>query len=402
MSGPMSGTTPPDVLRERLRGFLVFARPKLLAVDVDADRLSNLRRLADVRLRQFSIGKPRVTALDVCGFLSDPRTGRFDSVAAGAGLVHPGHLAAALEPLGEDMGLAVEACLLLQLIGPEAMASFLRDFVAREGPVKGPVPPVPAEAAKGPAPLPPAVARALGAEKSLWSPPANVLRILDLSQGAHASAEAVAGEIERDPPLASLFLRISNAGALTEGRSTSVRRTAIALGFPGIRRTLLSAALVARLGGRLNVDFDLHAHWTHAFRVAHGASLVARATRLGSPEEHFTAGLLHESGRLALARFSRPDAADPLEAGACILERWRFSPGVVAAARRHAVTPDELEEVQLPREAVAVAAMCRLAGEAGAAAAWAPVLRLPEEQVEAARRETARLAERSTLEVFAP
>jgi HD-like signal output (HDOD) protein len=240
--------------------------------------------------------------------------------------------------------------------------------------------------------------------KDLWAPPAPVVRILELTLAASPSADAVASEIERDPAFSPVWLRLANAAAPPEGRSTSIRRAAIALGFPAIRRTALAAALLLRLSRAPSEGgFDLRAFWIHGLRVAHAAAAVARATRLGNPEDHFVAGLLHEAGRIALARFSKPEAAagaDPLETGGAILERWRFSPGIVAAAARHRVTPEELEEVQLPREAVAVAAMCRLADEAAAAAAWAPVLRLPVEQVEAARRDSSRLAERSHLELF--
>jgi HD-like signal output (HDOD) protein len=274
-----------------------------------------------------------------------------------------------------------------------------------------------APAPAGPAPLPAPVEKVLGSVKSLWAPPANVLRILDLTRAAQPAPEAVAAEIEKDPPLAERFLRIGNATAPAEGRSTSIRRAAIALGFSAIRRTALAAALTLRLGKpRPEIDFDLRGFWTHALRTAHAAANAARATRLGSPEDHFVAGLFHEAGALAFYQhhkdpFTRvladvragakaEDAerkhlgTDRSAVGACLLERWRFSPGIAAAARHYRITPPELEDLQLPREAVAVAAMCR--GGSG----WAGVLRLADEQVEASRRESARHAERSLLEIF--
>jgi HD-like signal output (HDOD) protein len=410
------------VLRERLRGFLAFLRSRLLAEDVDTGRLSGLRQLADVRLRQFCIGKARVTGLDVAEFLADPRTGRFDSIADQGGLLKPGHLHESLEPLGEEMGYVVESCLLLQVVGPEWMLASIKDFVPKAEPLQEPAPAETA-AASGPAPLPPPVERVLGSVKSLWAPPPNVVRILDLTSAPNAAPEPVAAEIEKDPPLAERFLRLANAAAPADSRSTSVRRAVIALGFPSIRRSALAAALVLRLGkARPEIEFDLSAFWTHALRVAHAAAGVARATRLGSPEDHFLAGLLHECGRLAFYQHHKDPfvkilgavregakveeaerkhlGTDHLAVGPCILERWRFAPGIAAAARHARITPAALEEMQLPREAVASAAMCQLANEASAASAWAPVLRLPAEQVEATRRESARLAERSALEVF--
>src|SRR5881394_1785582 len=106
-----------DVVHERLKAFLLYLKPFLLAGTIDQDRLAQLRRLSDVRIRKFAIDRPRITGLDLCGLLADPRVGRFDDLADETGVLTKASLAAALPPLGEDMGYLTEACLTLQVAG---------------------------------------------------------------------------------------------------------------------------------------------------------------------------------------------------------------------------------------------------------------------------------------------
>src|ERR1043166_5978491 len=98
----MDGPAPAEFLRDRLKAFLIFAKTKLLSGGADLDRLAQLRRLSVVRIRQFAVGRPQITAADLAGHLSDPRSGRFDALALETGFVHAEHLAVALPPLRSE------------------------------------------------------------------------------------------------------------------------------------------------------------------------------------------------------------------------------------------------------------------------------------------------------------
>src|SRR5437762_3364166 len=123
----MSAPSPTDVLRERLKALLIFIKPKLLSEGADLDRLAQLRRLSDVRIRQFSIGRPQLTPADLAGLLSDPKSGRFDTSAGETGLLRAGHLSLPLTPLGEEMGFLTEVCLTQQIVGAARMRGFLKE-----------------------------------------------------------------------------------------------------------------------------------------------------------------------------------------------------------------------------------------------------------------------------------
>jgi HD-like signal output (HDOD) protein len=333
-----------DLLHDRIKAFLLFLKPIVISSGFDQDRLANLRRLSDVRIRKYAIDKPEITGIDLCALLADPRVGRFDDLADQTGILRKAHLAAVLPMLAEDMGYLIEACLTLQVAGLAAMTRHAKAFVAKHGAVAAPAGSAPAPAAKAAvAPLPPAVAKALAPLKDLWSLPPSTLKALSLLAAADSPAEAVCAELERDPALSAQILKLAGA--------SSIKKAVVSLGYPLMRRFTMTAALALKL----TPDREF---WRRSLAVGHAAAQVAKASKLGNPDEHFSAGLLHAVGRAALAKAGTQGPA--AEVGAEILARWRFPAPVVAAARHHADTAEQLEEAQIPREAIVVASLHHL------------------------------------------
>ena len=364
------------VLRDRLRAFLAFARPKILAAGADFDRLSQLRRLSDVRIRAFAVGRPTVTGLDLCELLADPKAGRLDALAGG--LLRRADLETRIEPLGEAMGALVEVCLLLQVLGAPAMEALVREGVAALGSLADEV-----SAPRGLAAAVSPAARPLAAAKELWTAPAAPLRAMKLLDDRDPKPDLVAAEIDKDAGIASRFLRIAGAIGGGNGRHPSVARAVVALGFPVTRRILGVTMLAPKLG--TDPEF-----WTHALRTAVAASLAAKASKLGNPDEYWISGLLHEVGAPIKARHAPASDLPPAEFGAFVLERWKFPAGVAAAARHHADSIEALEEASLPREAIAAAACCRIVrGEGGR---WTALLRLSTAQAAEVAAEAERRA----------
>jgi HD-like signal output (HDOD) protein len=380
----MANPTPTEVLHQRLKALLIFLKPRLLDGDIDQDRLQQLRRLSDVRIRQFAVGKPQITGLDLCGLLSDPRVGRFDDLADESGIVKKGHLSAVLPTLGEDMGYLVETCLTLQVLGLATMKSHAKGFIEKHGTVAPLAESAPTQPAKpAAAPLAPGVARLLGGLKELWSLSPSTLKALELLRVADSPADLVCSEIERDPGLSAPFLHLVNASpAGLAARVLSVKRAVVTLGYPLARRFVMTAALLSRLGPPYaEAGFDPRAFWLRSLQVAHAAAQIAKATRLGNFDEHYASGLLHSIGRLAVAKAgaASPDAPET-EVGAAILERYRFPAAIVESARHHRDSADQLEEIQLPREAMVVAALHSLLGTTDLNT-WAGFLRVAADSI---------------------
>jgi HD-like signal output (HDOD) protein len=386
-----------DVVHERLKAFLLHLKPFLLAGTIDQDRLAQLRRLSDVRIRKFAVDRPRITGIDLCGLLGDPRVGRFDDLAEETGLLKKAQLAAGLPTMGEDMGYLTEACLTLQVAGLAALKEQALGFVRLHGLAAAPAGAAAAAASRpAAAPVPPAVAKVLTSIKDLFAVPPSTLRAITLLGAADSPADAVCAELERDPALSAFVLRLLNAS--TPSKASSIKKAVLALGYPAMRRIVTSAALMAKLGPPYAAaGFDERTWWRRTFQVAHAAAQVSRATRLGNPDEQFSAGLLHGIGGLAEAKAGgrAPHGA----AGAAILERWRLPAPVVEAARYHEASAAELEELQIPREAVVVAA-CRALAAGDSPRTWAGFLRVAADSLPALLEAAARAAEASVGELL--
>jgi len=345
----MPDPTPEEVLHERLKAFLLFLKPRLLVADIDQDKLAQLRRLSDVRIRKFAVDKPQITGLDLCALLADPRVGRFDDVADQSGALKKGHLAVVLPTLAEDMGYLIEACLTLQVLGLAAMQAHAKAFVEKHGALAAPAGSAAPAAKAAAAPLPPAVAKALAPIRELWSLAPSTLKALQLLAAADSRADQVCAEIEKDPDLAVQFLKFVNASP--SGPCSSVKKAVVSLGYPLTRRFVMTAALALKLGPPYAAaSFDPKGFWRQSLQLAHMAAQISKTTGLGHPDEHFSAGLLHGIGRIALAKAGTDGPDDVV--GAEILARWRFPAAVVEAARHHRDTQDQIEEIQLPREAI--------------------------------------------------
>lgn len=403
--------SPVEQLRERLKSFIVFIKPKLLIEGAPLDRLTQLRRMSDVRLRSFAVGRPTITGADLCQLLADERTGRFDALAANLELVPASYFGEALMPLGEDMALLTEICLVLQAVGPHVLSRLGKEFVAQKGTLKSGylAPPTPKFLPAVGAPLPDAVAKLLGNAEDLWSVPAHTTKILAMLSAPETPPEAVCAEIEKDPGLSVQCLRVVNSSPYGLGsRIASLKRAVVMLGYPLTRRLVSVSALTTKLGRpHGEVDFSLRDFWRRCLSVAHGAQQVAAASRQGSPDEHFTAGLLHSIGKLVEYQYLRPQlrlilaelratgapwiaierrvlGATYAEIGACLCERWRFPAPIVEAARRHLEPLESFTATGGPREPLVVAGLVSLLEDPAdriRQAAWSGPLGLPEERL---------------------
>lgn len=408
----MKTSTAAETLHERLHAFLSFLKPCLTLEEAPLERISKMRALSDLRVRSFAVGRPRVTAADLCAFLAAPGTGRFDTLATEQGLLSPTHLETPLELLGPTMGLLIEACLSLQVLGTAKMSEAINEFVRKAGtaPGSGSC----RRQASDPRPLSPAVQKLLGGVKGLWSPPESVARLLDLLEISHTPPAAIAREIDRDRGLSSLLprLRAALAGALPGSPGNSISPS----DYPAARLLLSPAALLSRLDHPpLAPSFDRKAFWTHALWIAHAARLVGRAAGRGNPETHFLAGLLHDLGRLAAGRLLpslygallvpplREEQAlgtTHAEIGALLAERWGFGRAVAEAARHHHAPPSGLEDLELSREAAVAIALCGLSRPGARASDWIPFLGTGESRLAEIRFQAERLAGES-LPLFA-
>ncbi len=370
-------------LRDRLRSFLEFVRPKLLVRGTDQDRLSKLRQVSDVRIRKLSIGTPHITALDLCEALSDPANGTFDGVAVQEGLFPSPYLALPLESLSEEMGYMIEVCLYHQVAGKSTMQECTREYVKRHGTLEPPKGTTGAFFAP-PKPLPPEVERLLGTIQGLWSLPLETRKIIDTLSLPTPRIDLVCAVLERDPALSRRALLLANvSGYVSNLRVQSVGEMASTLGPRPLRWIVPLASLLGYLGSPpAQAWFDPALFWNHNLWVANAASLVARAARFNEPGDYFAAGFVHDLGKLVIARYFPKGMQKLAEAsggeesaaqverrllgvnhgviGGCVCTRWGFPPRIAVAAQHHMTPVGELEDVELSLEGMIVNVLCAI------------------------------------------
>jgi putative nucleotidyltransferase with HDIG domain len=200
------------------------------------------------------------------------------------------------------------------------------------------------------------------ARKNLPTIPTVLARILQLVDAETASGKDLIAVVERDQALTGKLLRLANSAFFGQSRKVAtIPRAVVLLGFSTVRNLALSVKVWETLGAGA-ARSRLEELWRHAVAVAMATKVLATRLRAGDPEEAFTAGLLHDVGRLLLAMRFRDDywravggageveAVDRLEAehlgidhaevGSWVLEAWNLPPSIVElVAQHHSGTP---------------------------------------------------------------
>lgn len=197
--------------------------------------------------------------------------------------------------------------------------------------------------------------------RQLPSPPQVYLETIKELQNPDGSLEKVGQIVTRDPALAAKLLQMANSSALgLQQALVSPSEAVMYLGFSTTRALLVMAHTLNSLSGFDAGLFSLDRLWDHSFRTARLAHSLARAEKLpfASVEESFTAGLLHDLGKLVLAanhakRYAQitqhaRSCAVPLweleqkefeanhaDLGACLLSMWGLPANIVEAVALH-------------------------------------------------------------------
>lgn len=176
------------------------------------------------------------------------------------------------------------------------------------------------------------------------------------------SIDTIADTVSLDQALAAKALRVANCSFYgVPGRVVSIRQAIGMLGLRSVSTVLTIAAVSQSIPRPSCTGFDMERYWRHSVAVALCARSIARTLHLDA-DVAFTAGLLHDLGRLALASqapaclsdaLRRRDELDctMLEAeratlgtdhavlGSQVAARWRFGPAIVDAIRFHHEPP---------------------------------------------------------------
>ncbi len=191
--------------------------------------------------------------------------------------------------------------------------------------------------------------------------PASVTRLARLVSREDSDLREVVRVIELDQALTARLLRSANS-AMSAAVSpiTTVRSAVLRVGTGAVLSLATGAAVQQRLGTRLPAyGLEEGALWKHSLVAALAAEIWTRHARVSPPAESFTAALLHDIGKLVLARFLEPEICQVLaeaigdghlnplaaesevlgvnhaELGGLIAQHWNLPDTIVAGITHH-------------------------------------------------------------------
>lgn len=164
--------------------------------------------------------------------------------------------------------------------------------------------------------------------------PSGMASIVSVASSDSATADDVAHAIMLDPALSTKVLRMANSafyGRLT--KAETVTQAVVTLGFSAVKTVALAASVVDHVLPETGVPgLSWRSFWQHCVATGAAAEIISThltGTRRGG-ESAFVAGLLHDVGKLIIARNS-PDQfakavwiATDTNADMCFAERKIF------------------------------------------------------------------------------
>lgn len=146
--------------------------------------------------------------------------------------------------------------------------------------------------------------------------PTVVQRALSLTADPRSSAKDLAEVIALDQALTARVLRIVNSAFYGLSRKIStVKDGIVVLGFNAVRSIATAASVVQMFGGRGGHPdlFNYGEFWIHSIGVGICSMNLAQAIRYPRADHIFTAGILHDVGKIILDQHARDHFLTVLE-----------------------------------------------------------------------------------------
>jgi putative nucleotidyltransferase with HDIG domain len=182
----------------------------------------------------------------------------------------------------------------------------------------------------------------------LPSLPAVVMELLNTLDRDDVDVSVLAKKVALDQALTAKTLKLANSPIFaTQVKVTTIQQAITLLGFKSVRTLITAAGVAGCFPNTQCSGFDFHTFWRHSVATAVCGKVLARHLHINQ-DYAFTAGLLHDIGRLVLVTcFPRSYAetiayraahdcqlleaeravlgVDHVRAGQLLAEHWNFS-----------------------------------------------------------------------------
>lgn len=194
--------------------------------------------------------------------------------------------------------------------------------------------------------------------EELPSLPAVVMEVLDSLDKEEVNIYQITRKIMLDQALTAKILRFANSSFYkTQSRVTTIQQAINLIGISGVRNLVMGAVMKLSFPVCRCEGFDFQVFWRHSIAAAVCAKVLARHLQLNQ-DYAYTAGLLHDIGRLVLVtRFTKQYeqtiayrmandchilvaeravmGLDHAAVGQMLAQHWEFSTGLQNAIAKH-------------------------------------------------------------------
>jgi putative nucleotidyltransferase with HDIG domain len=140
--------------------------------------------------------------------------------------------------------------------------------------------------------------------KNMPSLPTSVAKVLEVCNNPQTSPADLNHVISLDPVLVGRVLKLINSAYYgLSNQVTNLVRAIIMLGINTVKNLAISTAVMGNLAGKKDpLGLDMEGFWRHSLCVGVAAKLLAKKRGIDPKlaEEYFTAGLLHDIGKIPL------------------------------------------------------------------------------------------------------
>lgn len=146
--------------------------------------------------------------------------------------------------------------------------------------------------------------------KDLPTIPTILMKILSLTADSSANADNLAGIIGVDQTISAKLLRLSNSAFYgCRGKVTSISRAIIVLGFNEVKSLALGMSVFNAFAMTQGTkgEMSIEKLWKHSLATAALSRFLIKKTGDPKGEASFTAGLLHDIGKVVFLHSFRED-----------------------------------------------------------------------------------------------
>jgi HD-like signal output (HDOD) protein len=132
--------------------------------------------------------------------------------------------------------------------------------------------------------------------------PAVAMAVNRMLQDVNTPIEKMVAMLEKDQSLVLRLLRLVNSSFYGfKSRITSLRHAVTLMGYGTVQHAVVTISVIdcLKISTALN-GFKASQFWAHSIGVAVMCRYLATQTKLAEPEEAFTAGLVHDIGKVVL------------------------------------------------------------------------------------------------------